>query len=72
MNEAPTSDGFSIAYVQPNIDLDEKWDRKTQHKNLQILASMTDSIVITHPDLVIWPETAIPYDIVETKKTLFF
>jgi apolipoprotein N-acyltransferase len=70
MIEKPTADGISIAYVQPNIDLDKKWDSKTKHKNLQILVSMTDSILITHPDLVIWPETAIPYYLKDAEEDL--
>jgi len=70
MDEEPAAEGLSIAYVQPNIDLDEKWDRKTQQKNLQILASMTDSIVITQPDLIIWPETAVPYNLREKEGDL--
>ncbi|MCK4558363.1 MAG: apolipoprotein N-acyltransferase [Calditrichia bacterium] len=72
MAEKPTAEGISIAYIQPNINLDQKWDSKSQHKNLQILASMTDSVIITQPDLVIWPETAIPYYLGDTEEDLVF
>ena len=61
MSEKPAAEGASIAYVQPNIDLETKWDAETQSENVQILTTMTDSILITNPDLIVWPETAIPY-----------
>jgi len=72
MSERPTAEGISIAYIQPNIDLDQKWDTKTQSQNLQILISMTDSILITQPDLVVWPETAIPYYLKDREEDLAF
>jgi apolipoprotein N-acyltransferase len=53
--------GISVAYVQPNIDPDEKWSDEFLHDNLSALVSLTDSILITKPDLVVWPETGIPY-----------
>ena len=61
MSEKPAANGVSVAYVQPNIDLETKWNAETQSENVQILTTMTDSILITNPDLVVWPETAIPY-----------
>jgi apolipoprotein N-acyltransferase len=72
MGERPIAEGISIAYIQPNINLDQKWDKKTQSQNLQILISMTDSVLITQPDLVIWPETAIPYYLKDRKENLAY
>jgi len=70
MAEKPKAEGISIAYVQPNIDLNLKWDDRSQHKNLQILTSMSDSIIFTEPDLIIWPETAIPYYLKDNEEDL--
>jgi apolipoprotein N-acyltransferase len=61
LSEQPIRNGISIAYLQPNIDLAKKWNKTSQHENLQSLITLTDSILISDPDLVIWPETAIPY-----------
>jgi len=61
LSEQPARNGISIAYVQPNIDLAQKWDKKSQHENLQSLITLTDSILVSDPDLVVWPETAVPY-----------
>lgn len=57
------SQGISISYIQPNIDPDEKWSEGFRDMNLKMLLSMTDSILVTNPDLVVWPETAIPYNL---------
>jgi apolipoprotein N-acyltransferase len=70
MSETPKTEGVSIAYIQPNIDLEQKWDRDSWKQNLNILISMTDSILITRPDLVIWPETAVPYYLIDEKEDL--
>jgi apolipoprotein N-acyltransferase len=53
--------GFDIAVVQPNIDPFEKW-RGEYHSQEDTLRRLTDSeIAGNKPDLVVWPETAIPY-----------
>ena len=56
-----SADGISVSYVQPNVQPQLKWSEAFQRKNLQILMTSTDSLLITSPDLVIWPETSIPY-----------
>jgi len=70
MHENPAAKGVSLAYIQPNVDQSKKWDGTFQQKNLQTLISMTDSILIAQPDLVIWPETAIPYYLGDKMKDL--
>ncbi len=59
------STGVSVAYVQPNIDSDLKWTPDFLQENLPLLLTLTDSILITNPDLVIWPETSIPYSLAD-------
>jgi len=63
MTERPSAMGISAAYVQPDIIPDTKWEKDFLKQNMKILMTMTDSILVTDPDLVIWPETAIPYQI---------
>jgi len=70
LSEKPLAQGISIAYIQPNIGLVQKWEPASQPQNLQILKSMTDSVLITQPDLVVWPETAIPYDLNDKREDL--
>ncbi|TFH02374.1 MAG: apolipoprotein N-acyltransferase, partial [Calditrichales bacterium] len=63
LNETPSAQGISVAYVQPNIDPVVKWERDFLHENLSMLLRLTDSVMVTQPDLVVWPETAVPYDL---------
>jgi apolipoprotein N-acyltransferase len=58
-----TTDGnrVSVALVQPDIDPFEKWSG-LHAGQMDALRNYTDSIVSgSRPDLVIWPETAVPY-----------
>jgi apolipoprotein N-acyltransferase len=70
MSEKPVTDGVSVSYIQPNVDLHVKWDKTLLRENLQVLLGMTDSLIVTKPQLVIWPETAIPYNIYNQKMDL--
>ena len=53
-----------VGVIQPNIDPYEKW---TTHASTQIqtLLSLTREITPRKPDLIIWPETAIPLYILD-------
>lgn len=75
LSEKQTARGVSVAYIQPNIDPDLKWGKSFKRENLRILVALTDSILVTGPDLVIWPETGIPYylgDVKEDQEYLYY
>jgi len=49
-----------VALVQPNVGFDEKW-RADADSLVRELLRLSDEIAArTHPDLVLWPEAAIP------------
>lgn len=52
-------DVVTVASVQPNIDPFEKWLEAPSHF-LPVLEDMTRKAASGSPDLVIWPETAVP------------
>lgn len=56
-----------VALVQPDIDPHEKWDVLSRDETLFRLYSQTAQAMDAayRPDLVIWPETAIPFFILE-------
>jgi apolipoprotein N-acyltransferase len=57
-----TSSEVRVALVQPNIDPHEKWAGLSPEETLSRLYSLTGQAVSEdHPELVIWPETAIPF-----------
>ena len=52
----------TVALIQPNVGVDEKWDRSQQDSIVSSLVDLSEEAVSeTGPDLVIWPEVAIPY-----------
>ena len=55
----PAGEALRVLVVQGNVAQDEKWAQETRHTSLERYASLT----APHPDvdLVVWPETAIPY-----------
>ncbi len=59
-----SSASISVGMIQSNVDPWDKWSN-TGFEILQMYFSMTDSLVRLHssnkPDLILWPETAMPY-----------
>jgi len=49
-----------IAVVQGNIDQSIKWNSAYQEKTIQIYRNLTLQSRTFGPDLVVWPETAVP------------
>lgn len=53
-----------LALIQTSIPQDNKWDEEKAlmiYERLRELTSM--AVNVTQPELVIWPETALPYDV---------
>jgi len=56
-----------VSLVQPNIDPFRKWQDYTSYDIMELYYSQTNRVVRQeHPDLVIWPETAIPFYILDS------
>lgn len=51
----------AIALVQGNIDQSVKWLPSFQHETLQRYGTLSAAAVQAEPDLIIWPETALPF-----------
>ncbi|NTW10316.1 MAG: apolipoprotein N-acyltransferase, partial [Chlorobiaceae bacterium] len=68
-SEAIASGGdarLRVTLVQPNIDPSSKWERYNSSEIMQRYFRMTDLAVRENrPELVIWPETAIPFSILD-------
>lgn len=54
---------LTVALIQPNIRSDEKWDPARQEKSVVTLSRLTLEAAgrEPRPDLVVWPETALPF-----------
>ena len=57
---------IKVACVQGNISSSEKWNPDNNEKTLQTYKKYTEEAAEQGAELVIWPETAIPYDITGT------
>lgn len=51
----------AIALVQGNIDQSKKWLPCFQHETLKRYGTLSSAALKTGPDLIIWPETALPF-----------
>lgn len=49
------------ALVQANIDQSVKWDPAYQQATIDTYFRLTRSTRSFHPDLIVWPETAVPF-----------
>jgi apolipoprotein N-acyltransferase len=49
------------AVVQANIDQSVKWDPAYQEETLQSYYRLTRSARSFHPELIVWPETSLPF-----------
>lgn len=52
---------LTVGLVQPYIPQSLKWDPAAATENLRILERETAKVVAERPDLVLWPEAAVPY-----------
>jgi len=57
-----------VAVVQANIDQSVKWDPAYQEKTIDTYHRLTRSAASSHPELVVWPETALPFFFQEHSK----
>lgn len=58
----------TISIVQGNIDQDKKWSRKFQKQTLEKYISLSTTQIKKKPDLIVWPETALPFYYTYDKK----
>lgn len=52
---------YNVVVVQPNIDPYEKFDAGTRQEQLQKLITLSINEIDSNTALVVWPETAIPF-----------
>jgi apolipoprotein N-acyltransferase len=51
----------NVAIVQANIDQSVKWDPLYQKESLDIYLRLTENSYPYKPQLIVWPETAVPF-----------
>jgi len=58
--EEIVTEPVSIAITQPNINPDEKWEPESREEIFSLMHGFLDSALNLDPDLVLWPESAVP------------
>ena len=63
----------TVSLIQPNIDPVEKWRIYTSQDIMLIYLGLTDRAILQNRvDLVLWPETAIPFRILDEKNRSYY
>ncbi|TNJ37263.1 apolipoprotein N-acyltransferase [Prosthecochloris vibrioformis] len=63
----------AVAIVQPNMDPYRKWQYATRWQLMEELVAMGDRAVQDGaPDLILWPETALPFHILDDSYTAYY
>ncbi len=52
---------IKVAAIQGNIPQDVKWDERYRKATIETYQRLTLKVLPDHPDLVIWPESAVPF-----------
>jgi len=52
---------LKVAIIQGNIDQSVKWNPEYQRKTLEVYERLSLSTRASTPDLLVWPETAVPF-----------
>jgi apolipoprotein N-acyltransferase len=50
-----------VAIIQGNIEQDKKWDKPYQTSVFTTYLILTKQVSAEKPDLIVWPETAVPF-----------
>ena len=61
---APANREINVRIVQPNIDLSEKWDGRVRDRIFASMLQLSAAAPRTSakkPDLIVWPETSVPF-----------
>jgi apolipoprotein N-acyltransferase len=61
MDLPETGTPVRVSLIQGNIDQSVKWDPAFQEATLSIYQRLTRLAGVSHPDLVVWPESAVPF-----------
>ncbi|MBW2317321.1 MAG: apolipoprotein N-acyltransferase [Deltaproteobacteria bacterium] len=51
----------TVALIQGNIDQSKKWVESFQGQTVKRYKDLTGRALKNHPDIVVWPETALPF-----------
>ena len=54
---------LKVAAVQGNVSLDDKWEPRYRMENLRVMRELSQEAVAQGAELLVWPETAFPVNL---------
>lgn len=60
INQVTPAQSLRIALIQPNLSIEEKWGYGGLERSLERLERLSYETVARRPELIVWPETALP------------
>ena len=76
LNQNRTGNFINVSIIQGNIEQDKKWEPLFQKEVMDIYTSLTSKAAESSPDLIVWPETSVPFlferDTRNTEKLIAF
>ncbi|PNX50768.1 MAG: apolipoprotein N-acyltransferase, partial [Thermoplasmata archaeon M9B2D] len=61
MGDQASDHSIKVSVIQGNIEQDKKWDPDYQNSVFETYLNLTRSASNVSPDLIVWPETAVPF-----------
>lgn len=58
---------LGVAAVQANIPQDQKWNPEFERRIVETYRRLTDQAIAFQPDLLIWPEAAMPFPLLQNE-----
>ncbi len=71
--ESPPASSLAVRIVQPSVDLSEKWDATVRDRifaTMMGMSSKTPDAGKDKPQLILWPETSVPFLFTERPQAL--
>lgn len=63
--DTESENAVRVAAVQGNVSSQEKWTEESRERTLEVYREYTLSAAEAGADIVVWPETALPYTVTE-------
>lgn len=72
LNDPEKGEGITVAAVQGNVGSSQKWSGASRDQTYRVYEKYTAEAVASGAEIVVFPETFLPYELTETNSTGLF